>query len=199
VIISTIVLRLWVASTILPTAPQLLIGWLLLSGYCSIAIPISFNWRLANLDSIQVWWNLQLYAYGLRLRNNRRALLLSISLVPWLAIEEILLRVAIIPVSWEQIPLSRMALWMCLSWLLAILKYPWLYGQLNSLFRKRGLWMLGALLELACTLTYVASNSLWLTLWIHWSIATLWLLPLGGKYLLWLHKKNPLSDYGKIY
>jgi predicted Abi (CAAX) family protease len=191
VTLSTIFLRLGLAITILPTAPQLLVGWLLLSAYCSIAIPASINWGLASLDSVQVWWNLQLYAYGLKLRHNRRALVLMIGLVAWLAIEEIVLRVALIPVRWEDISARQWWLWLFLSWLLSLLKYPWIYGQMNGLFRQRNLWLLGALLEALCTLTYVVSNSLWLTLWVHWSIAALWLLPLGGKYLLWRYKKNP--------
>jgi predicted Abi (CAAX) family protease len=190
-LLSTIFLRLGLTITILPTASQVLMGWLLLFGYCSIAIPFAFKFGLANLESIQVWWNLQLYVYGLRLRNNRRALLLLISLVVWLAIEEILLRVAIIPLSWEQ--LTPRSWWLCLllSWSLATLKYPLFYGQFNNLFQRPSSWVLGALLELFCTLVYVSSNSFWLTLWVHWSIVALWLLPLGGKYLLWCHKKIP--------
>jgi predicted Abi (CAAX) family protease len=134
---------------------------------------------------------MQLYAYGLRLRNNRRALALLVGLIMWLAIEEILLRVVLIPVRWEQTPPRQWWFWVMLSWFLAILKYPWFYGRLNSFFGQQSCWFLGALLELFCTLTYIISHSLWLTLWVHWSIAALWLLPLGGKYLLWCHKKIP--------
>jgi predicted Abi (CAAX) family protease len=190
VILSTILLRLGFAATILPSVSQVLVIWLLLSGYCSIAIPTSLHWGLASLETIQVWWNLQLYAYGVRLRNNRRAIILMVGLLLWLSIEEILLRVAVIPSMWEQMPTRYWWSMVLLSWLLSILKYPWIYGQLNGLFRKPGLWFLGALLELFCTLTYLFTNSLWLTLWFHWTIAALWLLPFGGKYLLWCHKKN---------
>jgi predicted Abi (CAAX) family protease len=193
VILSTILLRLGLAITILPTMSQILVVWLLLSGYCSIAIPTSLHWGLASLETIQVWWNLQLYAYGLRLRNNRRAIALMVGLLMWLPIEEILFRVAVIPSTWEQMPARQWWLMVLLSWLLSILKYPWIYGHLNGLFKQPKLWFLGALLELFCTLTYILSNSLWLTLWFHWLIAALWLLPFGGKYLLWSHKKNSLQ------
>jgi hypothetical protein len=152
--LSTIFLRLGLAITILPTMSQILVVWLLLAGYCSIAIPISFYWGLASLETIQVWWNLQLYAYGLRLRNNRRAIALLVSLVLWLLIEEILLRVAMIPSTWEQIPVRQWWLIGLFSWLLSTLKYPCIYGQFNNLFKKPKLWFLGALLELFCILTY---------------------------------------------
>lgn len=176
---------------------QILVVWLLLSGYCSIAIPASLHWGLASLETIQVWWNLQLYAYGLRLRNNRRAIALMVGLLLWLLIEEILFRVAVIPSVWEQMPVRQWWLMALSSWLLSILKYPWIYGQLNSLFKKPRLWFLGTLLELFCTLTYVFCNSLWLTLLFHWLIVVLWLLPFGGKYLLWCHKKIPFKKYWK--
>jgi predicted Abi (CAAX) family protease len=192
--LSTILPRLGLAITILPTAPQILVVWLLLSSYCAIAIPASLSWGLASLETLQVWWNLQLYAYGLRLRHNRRAIALMIGLLMWLMIEEILLRVAVIPSRWEQITVRQWWFMVFLSWLLSILKYPGIYGHLNSLFRNPKLWFLGILLELVCTLTYVLSNSLWLTLWFHWSIAALWLLPLGGKYLLWRYKKYPSKN-----
>jgi predicted Abi (CAAX) family protease len=174
---------------------QILVVWLLLAGYCSIAIPASLHWGLASLETIQVWWNLQLYAYGLRLRNNRRAIALMVGLLLWLPIEEILLRVMLIPGPWEQVSLRQWWLMALLSLLLSVLKYPWIYGQLNSLFEQPRLWFLGALLELFCTLTYVFCNSFWLTLLFHWSIAALWLLPLGGKYVLWSHKKIPFKKY----
>jgi predicted Abi (CAAX) family protease len=193
--LSTIFLRLGLAITILPTMSQILVVWLLLAGYCSIAIPISFYWGLASLETIQVWWNLQLYAYGLRLRNNRRAIALLVSLVLWLLIEEILLRVAMIPSTWEQIPVRQWWLIGLFSWLLSTIKYPCIYGQFNNLFKKPKLWFLGALLELFCILTYVFSHSLWLTLWFHWSIVALWLLPFGGKYLLWCCKKTSFKKY----
>jgi predicted Abi (CAAX) family protease len=195
VILSTIFLRLGLAITILPTLSQILVVWLLLSGYCSIAIPASLHWGLASLETIQVWWNLQLYAYGLRLRNNRRAISLMVGLLLWLSIEEILFRVAVIPSVPEQTSSRHWWLMVLLSWLLSTLKYPWIYGQLNGLFKLPRLWLLGALLELLCTLTYVFSNSLWLTLGFHWLIVVLWLLPFGGKYLLWSHKKISLKNY----
>jgi predicted Abi (CAAX) family protease len=195
VILSAIFLRLGLAITILPTGSQVLLVWLLLSGYCSIAIPTSLHWGLASLETIQVWWNLQLYAYGLRLRNNRRAITLMVGVLLWLLIEEVCLRVTMIPSAWEQLPARQWWLIAFLSWLLSALKYPWIYGQFNGLFKRPRLWLLGALLELFCTLIYVFSNSLWLTLWFHWSIVALWLLPFGGKYLLWCHKKIPSNKY----
>ena len=146
--LSTIFLRIGLAITALPTLPQLLVIWLLLSGYCSIAIPTSLHWGLASLETIQVWWNLQLYAYGVRLRNNRRAIVLMASLLLWLLVEEILLRVAVIPSRWEQMPSRHWWSMVILSWLLSTLKYPWIYGQLNGLFRQPSLWCLGVLLEL---------------------------------------------------
>jgi predicted Abi (CAAX) family protease len=171
-----------------PAPHQYLISWMLFSGYCAIAAPISLSWGLTNLDTVQVWWNLQLYAYGLRLYNNRRVLWLALSLFLWLILEELLLRLALIPSSFEQLPINDRWAWVILSWSIATLKYPWFYGHLNKLFSLRGTLVLGAGLEAACTGTYIISQSLWLTVFLHWIVAVVWLLPMGGRYLLWNYK-----------
>jgi predicted Abi (CAAX) family protease len=190
VIISTIILRLWFAVTILPAPHQYLMSWMLFSVYCAIAAPISLSWGLTNLDTVQVWWNLQLYAYGLRLHNNRRALWLMLSLIIWLTFEELVLRLALIPSAFEQLPSDRWWAWVVLSWSISTLKYPIFYGRINKLFNRPGALVLGAGLEIVCTGTYIISQSLWLTIFLHWIVVVVWLLPMGGRYLLWHYKKN---------
>ena len=45
--------------------------------------------------------------------------------------------------------------------------------------------LLAGLLELICVIIYFASQSFWLTTLVHWSVVTIWLFPMGGRYQMW--------------
>jgi predicted Abi (CAAX) family protease len=181
VILSTILLRLWIALTTYPSGLHLLLSWVLFAGYAAVAAPLSLRWGLSNLEPIQVWWNLQLHYYGLSLRNNRRAVSLMVFLAIWVSLEEILMRVVAIPLRQEQLSLG----WLVVAWVIALLRYPLGYGALHHSFRRLPTLVLAGLLELVCVAIYYVSQSFWLTLLGHWAILTIWLLPMGGRYQLW--------------
>jgi predicted Abi (CAAX) family protease len=185
VILSTIVLRLWIALTTYPSGVQLLLSWVLFTGYAAIAAPLSLRWRLSNLEPVQVWWNLQLHQYGLSLRNNRRALWLMIFLAFWVGLEELLMRVVAIPLQQEQLS----PWWLAIAWAIAVLRYPLGYGSLHKSFRQGRTLVLAGLLELVCVIVYHSSQSFWLTAAGHWAISTTWLLPMGGRYQLWQRQR----------
>lgn len=179
--LSTILLRLWIALTTAPSGFHLLLSWVLLGSYAAIAAPLSLRWRFANLEPVQIWWSLHLHRYGLALRHNRRAALLMVMLAVAIALEELVFRVALIPLAIE----NRHWSWLALGWLLAVVRYPLLYGWLHpALACSRLLW-LAAGLEAVCISIYFATQSFWLTVIIHWLVVVVWLFPLGGRYQLW--------------
>jgi predicted Abi (CAAX) family protease len=186
VILSTILLRLWIALTTSPGGFQMLLTWVLMTGYWAIAAPLSLRWGFSSLEPVQVWLNLQLHTYGLALRKNRQALFLMIGCAFWIGLEEICLRVALLPLRQEQLSLW----WLVLGWAIAMVRYPLGYGLLlhNFFFRPRLLFLAG-LLELICIVIYFASQSFWLTTLIHWSVVAIWLFPLGGRYQMWSTQK----------
>jgi predicted Abi (CAAX) family protease len=181
VILSTILLRLWIALTTPPSGFQMLLTWVLLTGYWAIASPLSLRWEFSNLEPVQIWWNLQLHTYGLALRKNRQAALIIFGLIFWIGLEELLLRVALIPLRHEQLSLH----WLGLGWAIAVLRYPLFYGRLHQFFYRPSFLLLAGLLELICVIIYFASQSFWLTTLVHWSVVAIWLFPMGGRYQMW--------------
>jgi hypothetical protein len=108
----------------------MLLTWVLITGFWAFAAPLSLRWEFSTLEPVQVWFNLQLHTYGLRLRKNRQALFLMILLAFWIGLEEILLRVALLPLRQEQLPLW----WLLVGWAIALLRYPLGYGLLHQFF-----------------------------------------------------------------
>jgi predicted Abi (CAAX) family protease len=187
-LLSTILTRLWVALAIPPSGQDIIITWALFCGYCLLTIPTGLVKTLVNFEPIQVWWNLELYRDGLRLRNNRKALQLMVMLFIWVTIEELIFRVCLIPLAFENLLLPNRLGWISLAALLAIARYILVYRYWHPLFKKRHFLILATLLEIACLLAYIFTESLWMSVLLHWLITVVWLLPLGGKYQLQQYK-----------
>ncbi len=192
-ILSTISTRLWVALLIPPSGQDLLITWALFCGYCLTTIPLGLVKTLVNFEPIEVWLNLEMYRDGLRLYGNRQALKLMLLLAVWVIGEELLLRVCLVPLAFENPLLREKVAWLAVAGLVAIARYIVGYRYLHPLFRQRRFLLLAALLELGCLLTYVFTESLWLTVFFHWLIVVVWLLPLGGRYQLQRYKQLALN------
>jgi uncharacterized protein len=98
--------------------------------------------------------------------------------------EELVYRVLLIPHPTEPIgPISRQKL-IFLSWILFLLAHlpPW-----SPAFFHQPPFLIGAgLLGILCTLSYLQSRSIWMPMFIHWTIVVNWLLVWGG-----LEKFNP--------
>jgi uncharacterized protein len=92
--------------------------------------------------------------------------------------EELVFRVILIPHPTEPIgPISRQKL-IFLSWILFLLAHlhPW-----SPAFFHQPPFLIGAgLLGILCTLSYLQSRSIWMPLFIHWTIVVNWLLIWGG-------------------
>jgi predicted Abi (CAAX) family protease len=193
-ILSTILNRLWVSLLLPPNGPDLLITWALFCGYWLATIPSGLINTLVNFEPIEVWLNLEMYRDGLRLYGNRQAVKLMAMLLVWVTIEELICRAFLVPLSFERLSLQDRANWMGIAVLVASARYVFGYRRLHSLLNQRRFFILAALLELGCFLTYVWTESLWLTVFFHWLVVVVWLLPLGGRYQL--QRYNKLSALG---
>jgi predicted Abi (CAAX) family protease len=199
-ILSTILNRLWVSLLLPPNGPDLLITWALFCGYWLATIPFGLINTLVNFEPIEVWLNLEMYRDGLRLYGNRQAVKLMAMLLVWVTIEELICRACLVPLSFERLPFQDRASWLGVAGLVAIARYVFGYRHLHPLFSQRRFLILAALLELGCLLTYVWTESLWLTVFFHWLVAVVWLLPLGGRYQLQRYKLLALDHpKSKLY
>ena len=92
--------------------------------------------------------------------------------------EELTFRVLLIPHPTEPIgPITRQRL-ILLSWILFVLAHlqPW-----TPAFFHQPPFLIGAgLLGILCTLSYLQSRCIWISIFIHWLIVTNWLLVWGG-------------------
>ncbi len=183
-ILSTILYRLWIAVATVPSGQDLLITWALFCGYCLVTIPSGLVNTFVNFEPIQVWWSLELYRSGLKLRNNRQAIKLMLILLAWIILEELIWRVCLVPLRSETMTSQTRGIWISAAWLMASARYIIGYRRWHPWFKERHFLVLAILLELSCILTYVLTASLWLTVLLHWLIVIIWLLPLGGQYQL---------------
>jgi predicted Abi (CAAX) family protease len=196
-ILSTILLRLWVALVIPPSVQDLFITWLLFFGYCLITIPAGLLHTLVNFEPIQVWWNLELYRDGLRLHHNRQALKVMVLLWLWVLIEELIFRACLLPLAFENLPVATRIAWIAGAGLLAIARYLVGYRHWHPLFKQLRFFKLAVLLEIACSAAYLLTESLWMSILLHWLLVVVWLVPLGGRYQLQqykifnMHQANP--------
>jgi predicted Abi (CAAX) family protease len=120
-----------------------------------------------------------------------------VMLLVWVTIEELICRACLVPLAFENLPLSQKLIWIGGAWLVAIARYVIGYRHLHPLFKQRRFLILAALLELGCLLTYVWTESLWLTVFFHWLVLVVWLLPLGGRYQLQRYSKLLAIDHPK--
>lgn len=149
---------------------------------------------MIDLEPIRVWWILQLYRYRLQLYNNRQAAKLIALLWVWVTIEELLLRVMLVPLSVEQLPIHQRAMWIAGAGLIAIARYVFLYCRLHPYFGQLRFLLLAGLLDLACLMAYVLTEFLWLIIVFHWLVLVSWLLLLGGRYQLRQYKIVKIAD-----
>jgi predicted Abi (CAAX) family protease len=197
-ILSTILQRLWVALVIPPSVQDLFITWLLFFGYCLITIPAGLLQNLVNFEPIQVWWNLELYRDGLRLHHNRQALKVMVLLSLWVIMEELIFRAGLLPLTFEHLPVANRIAWIAGAGLLAIARYLVGYRHWHPLFKQRRFFSLAVLLEIACIAAYLLTESLWMSILLHWLLVVVWLLPLGGRYQLQQYKIfNPNKSHPK--
>ncbi len=192
-ILSTILNRLWVSLLVPPSGPDLLITWALFCGYWLATIPSGLINTFVNFESIEVWLNLEMYRDGLRWYGNRQAVKLMAMLLIWVLLEELLCRVLLVPLAFENIPISQKLMWLGCAWLAATTRYVIGYRHIHPLFKQRRFLILAALLELGCLVTYIGTESLWLTVFFHWLVAVVWLLPLGGQYQLQRYRPSALG------
>jgi predicted Abi (CAAX) family protease len=176
-----------------PSGQDLLITWAILCGYCLIAIPSGLVQTFVNFEPIEVWWSLELYRDGLRLRSNRQATKLMVMLLIWVIGEELIFRVLLVPLAFENLSMPVRLGWMGAAGLLAIARYVLGYRRLHPLFKQGNFLILAMLLELGCFLVYILTESLWMTVLFHWLILVVWLLPLGGRHQLQQFKLHTIK------
>ena len=199
-ILSTIFNRLWVSLLVPPSGPDLLITWALFCGYWLATIPSGLISTFVNFEPIEVWLNLEMYRDGLRLYGNRQAVKLMAMLLVWVLLEELICRVLLVPLAFESLPISQKLIWLGCAWLAATTRYVIGYRQIHPLFKQHRFLILAALLELGCLVAYITTESLWLTVFFHWLVLVVWLLPLGGRYKLQSYRLlAPDHAQSKIY
>jgi predicted Abi (CAAX) family protease len=103
--------------------------------------------------------------------------MLAALIMPGLS-EELVYRVILIPHPTEPIgPIFRQRL-IFLSWILFLLAH---FHPGSPTFFHQPPFLIGAgLLGILCTLSYLQSRSIWMPMFIHWTIVVNWLLIWGG-------------------
>ncbi len=98
--------------------------------------------------------------------------------------EELLFRALLIPHPFEDVWLQTTFLCAGLSLIVFIVYHPLnaltVYPAGKPTFFQSTFLILAGFLGLACTLTYLLTNSLWPGVILHWLAVTIWLLKLGG-------------------
>jgi predicted Abi (CAAX) family protease len=93
-------------------------------------------------------------------------------------LEELGFRVLLIPHPLENVFKPVRWFWIIVSWLLFVVYH---LNPFTPLFFRDPAFLVGAgLLGIVCTVSYLQSGSLWTPVVIHWIIAAVWLLFLGG-------------------
>lgn len=93
-------------------------------------------------------------------------------------LEELMFRGLLIPRTTETTILRQRWFWVVLSWLLFIAYH--LYPFTPAFFKGIAFLSGAGLLGIACTLSYLQSQSIWTAVFIHWIIVVVWLLLFGG-------------------
>lgn len=108
--------------------------------------------------------------------------------------EEIVFRVLFLPHPTENPEISTQLLWGFITLTAFIVYHPlealtWYPGG-RDIFIKPSFLILAALLGAMCTIAYLASGSVWLSVIIHWLAVAVWLVLLGGFFKLQTRLEN---------
>jgi predicted Abi (CAAX) family protease len=168
-LLSIIVVRLWAGISTLPNIWGWLSGVGLLIGYGIIAIGFGFKSGFLKLDNR---WQGVTWEIG------------QLLLMPAL-VEEILFRLLLIPHPIETATSTDTWLWSIISLILFIAYHPlnatYCYPQGKPTFMDWRFLSLTALLGITCTVAYLITESIWLSVIIHWVVVSLWLKLFGGE------------------
>jgi predicted Abi (CAAX) family protease len=174
-IIATLIVRIWAGLVTLPNLGGWLLGLGLLIGYAVIALAIGFRSKFLTFtpESLHSWQGL------LPQIRSWIALLLMPALV-----EELVFRLLLIPHPIETAPSLHVYGASLISLILFIGYHPFnartFYSLGNPTFMDWRFLTLTCLLGGVCTISYLATSSIWVAVMIHWLVVGVWLKFLGG-------------------
>lgn len=169
--IDKLVFRVTRAFTTLPSIDNWLLCALLLAILALISLPIGFKFDFLQIDVLKASWQ--------KLVN-----IIAVSLLFPAITEELFFRVLLLPHPTENVSTTTLLLWIFVSLVAFIVYHPlnaisFFPAGLKTFFNPIFL-SLAALLGGACTVAYLQSGSLWVSVVIHWLVVLVWLLLLGG-------------------
>ncbi len=187
-ILSTSIVRLWAGIVTLPN----LAGWLLslglLAGYGVISLAIGFQSKFLIFSPIREPLQTKIGS------------LIHLFFMPAL-VEEFIFRLLLIPHSIETATTNNIYLWSSISLGLFIIYHPLnaltFFKAGNPTFMDWRFLTLAGLLGLICTIAYLSTGSIWLSIIIHWIVVTAWLKLFGGQQRLAASKINHSSRQPK--
>lgn len=160
--------RIVVVLTTMPNGRDLGLTAVALAGYAVLALSIGF------FSGFLQW---QVHA------ENRWQIVLQTLVAPAL-FEEIVFRGLLLPHPGEGHTTGTVLLWSSLSLFLFVIYHPinglTLYKQGYFTFRQPVFLVLATLLGVTCTVLYLLTGSLWLSVVVHWIVVVIWLGWLGG-------------------
>ena len=164
----------------LPTVNDWLNGIVLVLVYAVIALPLGFWLNFLQLD-IQ-------YSGKIVIK------IMTASFITPAILEELFFRVILLPQASENFTFRTIFIWSLISLLLFIVYHP-LNGMIffqtgRETFLNPVFLFLAALLGLICTVAYLQSGSIWISVVIHWLTVITWLLCLGGGKKLKITQQN---------
>ena len=164
----------------LPTVPDWLNGIVLILVYAVIALPIGFWLNFLQLD-IQ-------YSRKIVIK------IMTTSLIAPAILEELVFRVILLPQPSKYVSFKAVLVCSIVSILLFIIYHPLngitFFSAGRETFFNPVFLFLAALLGLICTIAYLQSGSIWISVVIHWLTVVTWLLCLGGIQKLKIIQQN---------
>ena len=154
----------------LPTVTDWLDAIFLIIIYTVIALPVGFWLNFLQLD----------------LQDSRKIVIkiITTSLIAPGILEELVFRVILLPQPSENLTFQTISIWSLISLLLFVIYHPLngitFFAAGRETFFNPVFLFLAALLGLICTVAYLRSGSIWISVVIHWLIVVTWLLCLGG-------------------
>lgn len=166
----TVLQRILVAWTTLPTLQDWLFAALLLGIYAAISLPIGHKTGFLQAQRLLPW--------------SQTSIVLLASLLSPAISEELVYRVMFLPHSAESPSSEMFWLWNLLSLAIFIISHPinayTFFRAARGTFLQPAFLSMAGLLGIICAIAYQQSGSLWTAVFIHWVIVVIWLLILGG-------------------
>ncbi|MDJ0648845.1 MAG: CPBP family glutamic-type intramembrane protease [Xenococcaceae cyanobacterium MO_188.B19] len=164
----------------LPTVNDWLNGIILILVYAVIALPVGFWLNFLQLD-IQ-------YSGKIVIK------IMTTSFIAPAILEELVFRVVLLPQSSEYVSFKALLVYSIISLLLFIIYHPLngitFFPAGRKTFFNPVFLFLAALLGLICTIAYLRSGSIWISVVIHWLTVVTWLLCFGGMKKLKITQQN---------